>query len=358
MLKVALFGTINNNPSSLLLEHENFRNDLISDGWEVVLGEDLKISTLGKIQKIVQGTDAFVFMPNAKLEDIFYAVSIFVGYQTLDPELKEKPTVILNSDGSWDLMFQLLDQLELFGTIRQSYRKFLLQSKKPDEALANLAHAVRVGVPDSGREKIASIPTVSFESPVPAWTKSKVCVFCSASTNTEDYIEDGYMLGKLLANHNYGCVSGAGTTGVMGSIVRGSIDAGGWTAGSNVPHIIEVEGLPEGLSSFWLRPDIYTRMDAMIEKSDAFVIFPGGAGTVQELLALLIFKQSDNPLMTGKPIILFNRIDKKLQVPFWGKLITLLDNQCDKKLFDVVTELEEIIPTLDQTLNDENNTYC
>ena len=351
MLKIALFGRINNNPSSSLFKYQNFHNELISAGWDVLPYEDLKICKLSKIQNIVRGTDAFIFMPNAKLEDIFYAVSIFVGYQTLDPELKEKPAVILNTDGSWDLMFQLFDQLELFGTLQQSYRKFLLEAKKPEEALANLAHAAKVGVPDAGREKRTSETSVSFESPVPAGIKSKVCVFCSASTSTEDYIEDGYTLGKLLADHNYGCVSGAGTTGVMGSVVRGSVDAGGWTAGSNVPHIIEIEGLPKGLSSFWLRPDIYTRMDAMIEKSDAFIIFPGGAGTVQELLALLIIKRSHNPLMVGKPIILYNRIDKKLQLPFWDTLITLLDNQCDKKLYDVVTELEEIIPTLEQTFN-------
>ena len=52
--------------------------------------------------------------------------------------------------------------------------------------------------------------------------------------------------------------------------------------------------------------------------------------------------------MAGKPIILFNRIDEKLQVPFWGKLVTLLNNLANKELFTVVTELVEIIPTLDQ----------
>ena len=355
MPKVTLFGTLTNISSSSLLEYENLHDELVTAGWEVVPSEDLRMSSLSKIQKIVRDTDAFIFMPNAQLEDIFYAVSIFVGYQTLDPDLKEKPAVILNSDGSWDPMFELLDQLELFGTIRQSYRKFLLHSTNPKEALANLAHATNVGVPDSGREKIISEPTVSFESPVPADTKCKVCVFCSASTSSRDYIDDGYSLGKLLANNNFGCVSGAGTTGVMGSVVMGSVEAGGWTAGSNVPHIIEIEGLPKGLSTFWLRPDIYTRMEVMIEKSDAFIIFPGGAGTVQELLALLIFKKTGNPLMTRKPIILYNRIDKKLKMPFWDKLITLLNNLCDKELFDVITELEEIIPVLDQGLINLDN---
>ena len=350
MHTVVLSGTHSGISTSNQKTRNFLLHELVSSGWEISNTYGDQKITLSNIEEKVRGTDAFIFMPNAQLEDIFYAVSIFVGYQTLDPDLKGKPAIILNTDGSWDSMFELLDQLELFGTIRQSYRKFLLHATEPKEALANLSYAATVGVPDSGREKIISGPTESFETPAPTDIKSKVCVFCSASTNAEDYIEDGYALGKLLANHNFGCVSGAGTTGVMGSVVRGSVEAGGWTAGSNVPHIIEIEGLPEGLSSFWLRPDIYTRMEVMIERSDAFIIFPGGAGTVQELLALLIFKQSSNPLMAGKPIILFNRVDKELQLPFWGKLITLLNQQCNEALFDVVTELEEIIPTLNQTL--------
>ena len=251
-----------------------FLNELVSRGWKIGNSYGDQIITLDNIEVKIRGADAFIFMPDAQIEDIFYTVSIFVGYQTLDPDLKGKPAVILNSDGSWDLLFELLDQLELFGTIRQSYRKFLLHSKEPQEALANLEYAARVGIPDSGREKIISEPTLSFETPLPADIKSTVCVFCSASMDAEDYINDGYNLGKLLANNNYGCVSGAGTTGVMGSVVQGSAEAGGWTAGSNVPHIIEVEGLPDGLSSFWLRPDIYTRMEVMIQRSEAFIIFP------------------------------------------------------------------------------------
>ena len=201
-----------------------------------------------------------------------------------------------------------------------------------------------------GRLKKVSAICLSFEAPLPVGTKGKVCVFCSASMNAKDYISDGYNLGKLLANNDYGCISGAGTTGVMGSVVKGSVEAGGWTAGSNVPHIIEVEGLPEGLSSFWLRPDIYTRMEVMIQRSEAFIIFPGGAGTVQEMLALLIFKQSGNELMKGKPVIVFNREDKETGINFWNNLIIMLHPLCGEDLFEVVDELEAIIPTLNRLI--------
>ncbi|MEM7792437.1 MAG: LOG family protein, partial [Verrucomicrobiota bacterium] len=163
-------------------------------------------------------------------------------------------------------------------------------------------------------------------------------------------LKDGYRLGQLIAQNNLGCVSGAGTTGVMGAVVRGSVDAGGWTGGSNVPHIIELEGLPNGLSSFWLRPDIYTRMEVMIQHSDAFVIFPGGAGTVQEVLALLIFKQMDHSLMHGKPIIIFNRPVEGTEAKFWDKLIELLKPWNAQSLFKVVDRLDEIIPSLKDLL--------
>jgi predicted Rossmann-fold nucleotide-binding protein len=112
-----------------------------------------------------------------------------------------------------------------------------------------------------------------------------------------------------------------------------------------VPHIIELEGLPDGLSCFWPRPDIYTRMEVMIENSDAFVIFPGGAGTVQELLALMIFKHQKNPLMEGKPVVIFNR-QSGAGGQFWDPLIDLLSDICAAGDFMVARELEDILPAI------------
>jgi uncharacterized protein (TIGR00730 family) len=185
----------------------------------------------------------------------------------------------------------------------------------------------------------------SFDTPLPADHEGSVCVFCSASIEDPAYLSDGYEFGKQLAQSRLGCVSGAGNSGIMGEVVRGSVDAGGWTGGSNVPHIIELEGLPSGLSSFWLMPDIYTRMQVMIRNSNAFVIFPGGSGTVQEMLALMIFKQHGHPSMIGKPVIIFNRKDARGQ-SFWTPLIEMLATWCYEGEFIVVDELHELIPTV------------
>jgi uncharacterized protein (TIGR00730 family) len=201
------------------------------------------------------------------------------------------------------------------------------------------------GLPDAGREKIGDSKATSFEVPVPEDYLGNVCVFCSATLEDSGYLADGRALGRYLAEGRMGCISGAGRSGIMGAVVEGSVEAGGWTAGSNVPHIIELEGLPDGLSSFWLRPDIYTRMEVMIEHSDAFVIFPGGAGTVQELLALMIFKHQGNPLMAGKPVILFNRQNGH-GVRFWDPLIGLLSGLCEPGSFGVADSLDQILPAI------------
>ena len=89
----------------------------------------------------------------------------------------------------------------------------------------------------------------------------------------------------------------------------------------------------------------------MIENSDAFVIFPGGAGTVQELLALMIFKHQKNPLMTGKPVVLFNRANGA-GVRFWNPLIDLLGSLCQPGDFVVANTLDDILPAVRRGLGE------
>lgn len=324
---------------------------LFAKGWDIYNSNGDQRITLSNIEAKIVEADSFVFMPGASIEDLFKALSIFVGYQTMDRNLAGKATAILNSDGSWDPLFALLDDLRRHGTIKQDYRRFLLEVFHEEGVLAALERVSKEGLPDVGREKISESEAVSRDEPPPEDNLGNVCVFCSASLEDPAYLKDGYELGRQLALNRMGCVSGAGTIGVMGAVARGSVEAGGWTAGSNVPHIIELEGLPDGLASFWLRPDIYTRMEAMIENSQAFVIFPGGSGTVQELLALLIFKESGHALMRDKPIIVFNRaLGDGSGGRFWDKLIAMLEPCSQRRLFEVVDELNEVVPAARQAL--------
>ncbi len=322
---------------------------LFAGGWDLYNSNGDQRITLSNIEKKIVESDAFVFAPGATLEDLFKAVSIFVGYQTLDKNLAGKATVIVNSDDSWTPFFRLLEHLQELGTIRQDYREYLLLAGGPEGVVSLLEKVRATGLPDArvGEHHAHATPSKveSFDVPPAAKLRGNVCVFCSASITDPAYLDDGRALGAALAENRYGCVSGAGNSGIMGAVVAGAVGAGGWTGGSNVPHIIELEGLPDGLASFWLRPDIYTRMEVMIERSDAFVIFPGGAGTVQEFLALLILKHQHHPIMNGKPVIVFDRLDAGGK-RFWTPLIELMGVMDVHEAFTVVDRLDDILPAV------------
>ena len=345
MPKVRFSGTIlGPHDPQRVLRAQMFQT-LYVGGWDIYNANGDQRITLANIEAKLIEADAFVFTPAATLEDMFKAVSIFVGYQTMDENLTGKPTAILNSDGSWGPVFDVLQWLHEMGTISQKYADFLVSVDCVDALPGELAKLRAKGTPDAGRERHHTLAGVAaYDTPPPEGLHGNVCVFCSATLEKPAYLADGEAFGAALAQNGFGCVSGAGKTGIMGAVVRGTASAGGWSGGSNVPHIIELEGLPEGLSSFWLRPDIYTRMEVMIERSDAFVIFPGGAGTLQEFLALMIFKHHGHPLMQGKPVVIYNRLDEDKGLRFWDPLIRDFANLCETCDFAVADTLDEILP--------------
>lgn len=323
--------------------------ELFEAGWNIYNHNGDQTITLRNIQEKIRESDAFVFAPQPSLEDLFSAASVFVGYQTLDPDLARKPTALLNSRGSWDGFVALLEHLNEMGTVRQLVRDYFQFAGTAEELVSLIDPDVGWEAPghahqSQGSESAGEIPEVNL--PRPEGLRYDVCVFCSASVENEAMLEDGYRLGHELAGAGIGCVSGAGRTGIMGSVVRGAAQAGGWTAGSNVPHIIQIEGLPDGLSAFWPRPDIYTRMEVMIAESDAFVILPGGCGTVQELLALLLRKKRGHDTMAGKPIIVFDR-DMGEGRRFWTPLFELIHTIEPDMEIRVAGAREEILPMVE-----------
>lgn len=347
MPKVRLSGLIKNAKDESRKVRAKLLYRLFYAGFDIYNGNGDQVVSLDNIQEKIIESDAFVFTPGATLEDMFKAVSIFVGHQTQDADLANKPCIIVNKDGSWNGFMTLIEHLNRLGTVKQHFTDYVTLTRNVKDAITALSDT------DFTKEK-PEPPKPS--KPVEALTSSpanvpdkSICVFCSASIKDEAYIEEGVKLGNMIALGNYGCVSGAGKTGIMGAVVKGANEAGGWSAGSNVPHIIALEGLPEGLDSFWPRPDIYTRMEVMLEASDAFVIMPGGCGTVQELLALIILKLQENDIMHKKPIVIFNKKDPETKLNFWEPLLNMLSRYNVRDHVEVVTELEDIIPTIEKT---------
>ena len=292
--------------------------------YRVMNGKGNQIIELQTVQqKSISVSDAFVFLPQPTLAEVFKLTSLVVGYQTADPELKGKPTAVLELDTTWSPVLDIFRHLEAQGMISTPSRWFSvldsLEEVAPTlEALANpeISDSMEESDQQSAQcskeanvgRRLSNQVSRPGRSPVPAIVPAfHVGVFCSANTRQESYKRSAYNLGQNLGQRGIGVVFGAGSSGMMGELARGALDHGGYLRGSNIKRIARIEGLPHGLHEYWGEEsgitDIYQRLSVMVAHSDAFILLPGGAGTLQELLALLLLlRDKENPLMRHRAI--------------------------------------------------------
>lgn len=120
----------------------------------------------------------------------------------------------------------------------------------------------------------------------------KITVYGAASDQINDkYKESGKLIGKKMAERGHSLVFGGGDNGVMGAVARGVKEGNGEIIGVS-PTFFNVDGI--------LFPDctklIYTetmreRKKILAEEADAFIIAPGGVGTLDEFFEILTLKQ-------------------------------------------------------------------
>jgi uncharacterized protein (TIGR00730 family) len=146
----------------------------------------------------------------------------------------------------------------------------------------------------------------------------KVCVFGSYKDLKPQTKDETVRLGQMLAEKGVTVVSG-GFGGVMEDISRGAKSGGGKTIG--VTYYLHGKAAYKKPNSF-VDEEIVTdsltqRIEVMLNQADAFLVFPGGTGTMLELSTVLEY--TNKGLMEPKPIILFSH--------FWKPLIGCLKNE-------------------------------
>ncbi len=307
---------------------------LFEAGYTIYNGNGDQVVNLKNIHEKIVESEGFVFTPEVTTEALFQLSSVIVGKQTCDKYLDNKAVILVNNENIWADFIELYNHLHKMGTIRKEVLNYFSVVDRNKDAISILNEERETYTLDEGdiatAEDGSYEPEITNPKPEPDYN---ICVFCSASIKDPEYLDMGYELGKRIADNGMGCVSGAGKTGIMGKVVAGSVENNGWAGGSNIPNIIELEGLPPGLNEFWAREDIYTRMEVMIEHSNAFFIMPGGMGTVQEFLALILLKKQNNALAKDKPVIVIN------YKGFWDPLIEMAGKHSDK--FEVVDNLDD-----------------
>ena len=131
-----------------------------------------------------------------------------------------------------------------------------------------------------------------------------VCVFGASSTQIDEhYIAATERLGEALAEAGHNLVYGAGGSGLMGAVARGMTRGKGRITGV-VPSFLKVDGiLYEGCDEMVYTDTMRQRKQIMDERSDAFVVTPGGIGTYEEFFEIYTLKQLGRH---RKPIVIFN----------------------------------------------------
>ncbi|GJD33934.1 TIGR00730 family Rossman fold protein [Methylobacterium aerolatum] len=145
-----------------------------------------------------------------------------------------------------------------------------------------------------------------------------VCVFCGSGFGKDPaFREAAQALGTALAQAGMALVYGGGDVGLMGTVARAALEAGGHVTGI-IPDFLQArENMLEAVHETIVVPDMHTRKRLMFERSDAFVTLPGGIGTLEELVEQLTWAQLGRH---KKPVVLVSVAE------FWAPLLSLFDH--------------------------------
>ena len=134
--------------------------------------------------------------------------------------------------------------------------------------------------------------------------RHRICVFCGSSFGSDPvFAEAARETGRLIASHGYDMVFGGGGVGLMGETARAARDGGAKVTGI-LPEFLR--GLEPPLDSgeiVEIVPDMGVHKRRMLGMSDAFVILPGGIGTLDEFFEVIVEKQLGQ---LHKPIVILN----------------------------------------------------
>lgn len=119
-----------------------------------------------------------------------------------------------------------------------------------------------------------------------------ICVFCGSSSGSRpEYAAVARELGELLARRGIGVVYGGGHVGMMGQVADAALAARGNVVGVIPEHLMRPEVAHQRLDELIVVDSMHTRKRTMSERSDAFVVLPGGFGTFEEMFEMVTWLQ-------------------------------------------------------------------
>jgi uncharacterized protein (TIGR00730 family) len=132
----------------------------------------------------------------------------------------------------------------------------------------------------------------------------KICIFCGSSHSKDHQVSSEVKkVMRQFQDNNWELVYGGASIGIMGDLADELINLGGKVYGVIPRQLTKMEISHSGLTELHIVKDMHERKKMMYDLSDAFLVFPGGMGTLDELFEILTWKQIG---IHDKKIALYN----------------------------------------------------
>lgn len=175
---------------------------------------------------------------------------------------------------------------------------------------------------------------------------SSACVYCGTGHKVSQIYKDmAARLGQVMAAEKVRLVYGGGRVGLMGIVSQSCFAAGGEVVGIIPEHIQDKEVTNDDVTEMYIVDSMHTRKKMMVDKSEGFIVLPGGFGTLDETFEILTWKYLG---LHDKPVVFLN------VEGFYNPLMQMVDHMVDsgftpfwhRSLYQLVDTPEDAIVAL------------
>lgn len=186
---------------------------------------------------------------------------------------------------------------------------------------------------------------VSVSSERVAPSDLSICLYCGSSDSARpEFLQAAADFGREMASEGVRLVYGGGGVGLMGAAAKAAHQAGGRVLGVMPEFLRRHEVLFDTVETVVVA-NMHERKMRMFQEADGFAVFPGGIGTLEEVVELMSWRRLD---LHRKPVVFFNPDG------FWEPLFALMRHFVDERVtpewmadtWSVVDRVDQVIPAV------------
>ena len=167
-----------------------------------------------------------------------------------------------------------------------------------------------------------------------------VAVYCGHEFGLNPaFVRDAGLVGELIAKNGLNMVFGGGDVGLMGIVADAALNSGAHVTGISTKHVAALQEPVHEKIDVKIVRGVNERKQKMFELSDAFIVLPGGIGTLNEVTDILTMQQIGE---TNKPIFFLNTNR------FWGPLHDLIVDMLNNKFIETLDDYNVTIANTPQ----------